>query len=289
MRPASGRHRPASQHGAIDHVTSFDPLGQRHTHRSVPASPDRSFTGQPALQHMPLKAIHLVRGSPAEHTAAAAGDRTLCPSGPHLPSAFRRQVLVHELGDKGGPAFRACPSDHTFSKRCQEGAILDDADSLDRQTPLSRGRDVLVHVPSHFMTPTVTNVLLLERLVPDRGVTVERAAERDVERHRVVGLVRERVDLGVVHLVRVELLRPLALLRTMPKLMKDRDAAQPSKLPVVGEAPCKRREIPVVAPEPVATELLRPIREDVDHLQVAESHGKIATDVPDDVQDKEQP
>ena len=55
-------------------------------------------------------------------------------------------------------------------------------------------------------------------------------------RHRAVDLVRERVGLGVVNLVRAELLRPLALLR-MPKLMKDRDAAQPRKLPVIGEAP----------------------------------------------------
>ena len=74
----------------------------------------------------------------------------------------------------------------------------------------------------------------------------------------------------------------------MPKLMKDCGAAQPSHLPVIGEAPRKRREIPVVAPEPVAAELPRPIREDVDHLQVAESHGKIATDVSGDVQDQEQ-
>ena len=66
----------------------------------------------------------------------------------------------------------------------------------------------------------MTNVLLLERLVPDRGVAVERAAEGDVERHNAVDLVRERVDLGVVHLVRVELLRPLALLG-MPKLVED--------------------------------------------------------------------
>ena len=52
-------------------------------------------------------------------------------------------------------------------------------------------------VTSCLMTPTVTDVFLLERLVPDRGVVVKRAAEGDVERHRVVDLVCERVDLGV--------------------------------------------------------------------------------------------
>ena len=44
----------------------------------------------------------------------------------------------------------------------------------------------------------------------------ERAAEGDVEGHHVVELVCERVDLGVGHLVRVELLRPLALLGMLP-------------------------------------------------------------------------
>ena len=147
---------------------------------------------------------------------------------------------------------------------------------------------MLVHVPGHLMTSAVTDVLLLERLVPDRGVAVKRAAERDVERHRVVNLVRERVDLGVVDLVRVELLHSLALLR-MPKLVEDRGGAQPSQLPVVCEAPRKRREISIVAPEPVAAELPRSIREDVDHLQVAEPHDEVASDVPSDVQDQEQP
>ena len=42
----------------------------------------------------------------------------------------------------------------------------------------------------------------------------ERTAERDVDDHCAVELVRERVDLEVVHLVRVELLQPLALLRS---------------------------------------------------------------------------
>ena len=63
--------------------------------------------------------------------------------------------------------------------------------------PLSRGRGVLVHVPRYLVAASVTNVLLLERLVPDRGVAVERAAEGNVERHHVVDLVRERVDLGL--------------------------------------------------------------------------------------------
>ena len=48
----------------------------------VPAGPDRGLTGRPALQHMPLKVTHLAGSSPAEHTAAAAGDRSFrlsCP------------------------------------------------------------------------------------------------------------------------------------------------------------------------------------------------------------------
>jgi len=60
------------------------------------------------------------------------------------------------------------------------------------------------------MTPTVTDVLLLERLVPDRGVAVKRAADGDVERHRAVDLVRERADLGVANLVRAALRAPPA-------------------------------------------------------------------------------
>ena len=119
-------------------------------------------------------------------------------------------------------------------------------------------------------------------------MAAKRSTEGGVERHQVVDLVRERVDLGVVHLVRVELLHSLALLG-MPKLMEDRGGAQPSQLPVVREAPRKRREIPIVAPELVAAELPRPIREDVDHLQVAEPHDEVASGVPGDVQDQEQP
>ena len=56
-----------------------------------------------------------------------------------------------------------------------------------------------------WLAPFVSDVLLFERLVPDRGVAAERAAEGDVERHRAVDLVGERVDLGVVHLMRVVL------------------------------------------------------------------------------------
>ena len=82
------------------------------------------------------------------------------------------------------------------------------------------------------------DVLLLERLVSDRGVASERAVEEDVEGHRVVELVCERVDLGAVHLVRVELLRPVALLG-MPKLAQESRATHASHLSVVGEAPCK--------------------------------------------------
>ena len=124
---------------------------------------------------------------------------------------------------------------------------------------------MLVHVPRHLVANSVANVLLLERLISDLGVAVERAAEGNVERHHVVDLVRERVDLEVVHLVRVELLRPLALLG-MPKLVEDSGAAQPSQLPVVGKAPRERREIPVIAPEPVALKPPRPVREGVGYV-----------------------
>ena len=56
------------------------------------------------------------------------------------------------------------------------------------------------------MVPFRPDVLLLERLEPDRGVAVERASKGDVERHRPVSnLVGERADLRVVHLVHVEL------------------------------------------------------------------------------------
>ena len=111
----------------------------------------------------------------------------------------------------------------------------------------------------------MTDVLLLERLVPDRGVALERAAEGGVEGHRVAELVRERVDLGVVHLVHVELLRPLALLG-MPELVEDGRAAQASHLSVVGEAPRERHEVPIVAAEPVTTEAPRPVGEGVGNL-----------------------
>ena len=116
----------------------------------------------------------------------------------------------------------------------------------------------------------------------------QRAAERGVEGHRVVELVRERVDLGVAHLVRVELLRPLALLR-IPELVEDGRAAQASHLPVVGEAPRERREVPVVAAEPVAAEAPRPVGEGVGNLQVTEPHDEVAADVLRDVQDQQQP
>ena len=109
---------------------------------------------------------------------------------------------------------------------------------------------MLIHVPRHLVAAFVADVLLLERFVPDRGLAVERTAEGGVESHRVVDPVRKRVDLRVVHLVRIELLRPLALLG-MPKLVENSSATQPSELPVVGKAPCERREIPVVATEPV--------------------------------------
>ena len=105
---------------------------------------------------------------------------------------------------------------------------------------------MFVGLASHLVVPFVPDVLLLERLVPDRGVAAERTAEGDVKRHRVVSLVSERIDLRVVHLVRVELRRPFPLLR-MPKLVQNSRASQASHLAVVGEAPRERREVSVVA------------------------------------------
>ena len=75
----------------------------------------------------------------------------------------------------------------------------------------------------------------------------------------------------------------------MPKLVENSSDAQPSHLPVVGEAPRERCEIPVVATEPVATESPPPVREGVGYLQVAEPHDKVATGVFGDVQDQQQP
>ena len=141
-------------------------------------------------------------------------------------------MLVHALGDESGPAFGAGTANRALAERGETGTVLG-ANPLDREPPLRRRRDVLVHVARHLVAASVPDVLLLERRVPDRGVASERGAEGDVEGHRVVELVCERVDLGVVHLVRVELLRPLALLR-MPKLVEDGRAAQASHLSVVG-------------------------------------------------------
>ena len=111
---------------------------------------------------------------------------------------------MHELGDEVGSAFGASALDRVLAERGEEGTVLD-ADLLDRETPLCRRRDVLVHLARHLVAASVTDVLLLERRVPDRGVASERAAEGDVEGRRVVKLVRERIDLGVEHLGRVEL------------------------------------------------------------------------------------
>ena len=97
--------------------------------------------------------------------------------------------------------------------------------------------------------------------------------------------MRERIDLGVVHLVRVELLLPLAFLR-MPKLVEGGCAAQSSHLPVVGEAPRELREVPVIAAKPVTAEAPWPVGECVGNLQIVEPHGKVATDVLGDVQDQ---
>ena len=70
--------------------------------------------------------------------------------------------------------------------------------SIEREPPLRRRRDVLVHVVRHLVVVSVPDVLLLERLVPDRGVASERAVEGDVEveGNRIVELVGGRVLAG---------------------------------------------------------------------------------------------
>ena len=47
---------------------------------------------------------------------------------------------------------------------------------------------MLVHAPRHIMTPTATDILLLERPVPDLGVAVKRQAEEESDKE----LQRER-------------------------------------------------------------------------------------------------
>ena len=87
-------------------------------------------------------------------------------------------VLVHELEDESGYAFGAGAADLVLADRGEEGTVLD-ADPLDREPPLRRRRDVFVHVARHLVAASVTDVLLLERLVPDRGVAVwPRSARR---------------------------------------------------------------------------------------------------------------
>ena len=60
----------------------------------------------------------------------------------------------------------------------------------------------------------------------------------------------------------------------MPKLVQESRASQASHLPVVGEAPGKRREVPVVAAEPVAAEAPRAVCEGVGDLEVSETHDE---------------
>ena len=130
-------------------------------------------------------------------------------------------------------------------------------------------------------------VLLFEWLVPDRGVAAERTAGGDVERHPVVDLVDERIDLRVVHLVRVDLRRPFPLLR-MPKLVQNSHASQAGHLAVVAETPRERREVSIVAAQPVTAEAPWPVSESVGNLKVAEAHDDVATDVPPgDVEDQQ--
>ena len=91
----------------------------------MPTSPNSALAGKGALEHVPLQPTHLVGGSPAEHTAAAAGDRPGRLPCPHLLPSLSRWVLVHELGDESGPAFGAGAVDRALAERGEEGTVLD--------------------------------------------------------------------------------------------------------------------------------------------------------------------
>ena len=71
--------------------------------------------------------------------------------------------------------------------------------------------------------------------------------------------------------------------------MQDSRAPQAGNPAVVGEAPREQREDSVVATQPVAAKAPRPVSESVDNLKVAEAHDDVATDVPGDVEDQQQP
>ena len=232
---------------------------------------------------MPLQATHLLRSGPAEHTATAAGYRSSCLSCPHLLPSLSREMLVHELRDEARLALEPSTADRALAERGEEGAVLG-ASPLYRQPSLCRRSDVSVGVAGRLMAPFMPDVLLFERLVPDRGVTVERTADGDVERHLVVDLVGARIDLRVVNinLVRVELQRSFPLLR-MPMLVQNSRASQAGHLAVVGEASRERREVSIVEAQPVTAKAPWSVSESVDDLKVVEALDNAAMDVPGDV------
>ena len=69
--------------------------------------------------------------------------------------------------------------------------------------------------------------------------------------------------------------------------MQDSRALQAGNLAVVGEAPRERREVPIVATQPVAVTAPQSVSESVGNLKVAEAHDDVATDVPGEVEDQQ--
>ena len=59
-------------------------------------------------------------------------------------------MLVHELGGECGPALGAFTTNRALAERGKKSTVLD-TNSLDREAPLRRTRDVLVHVTSHLV------------------------------------------------------------------------------------------------------------------------------------------
>ena len=88
-------------------------------------------------------------------------------------------MLVHELRVETVPARRPDAIDRALAERGEEGAVLNNADPLDRQSSLRRRSDLFIRVACHLVTPLMPDVLFLERLVPDRGVAALSSRQKD--------------------------------------------------------------------------------------------------------------
>ena len=95
---------------------------------------------------------------------------------------------------------------------------------------------MLVGATCHFVHGTAADVLLLERLVPQRRVRRVVAREGRIDGHRVVDLVRQAIDDVVVALVNIEL-RPLLALLSMSKLMQCRQFAETTQASLSAQKP----------------------------------------------------